>query len=420
MLGTLQEKPSNFEGLVELLYQSLGRASLQDVLPSSNDRIPDIEGTKLHFHFIDDSRLDHLFQFSSTGMTVRPSERGVSNCVYTAWEPYIDFFTCRRSKEQLFMDGDWAFSHGRTGTFDFFELSSAIGQLESRLPILAWIDMEKAIKAISAASCKLNSCSFIERVSNLRREDFMANYASLGKPVILADTFATWPTREFSFDWLLKIYERRNLVYDVGNGSMFSLPVSDYIERVARNDPVPKKLGLPLTQEFLKHYRHPQYFPQISFFLKAQSLIVAPEDASAKRGYGNATCWHCDLADNFLIQLIGRKRVQLAPPHNAGCFYLSKTEPSHDNVGFFQSPVDPKDPDLTKYPSFANVSVMECTIGPGDTLFIPCGWFHNVGNLTPSVGVNCWKIFPFAEVAPELGATDNQNIPWQSSAGLKM
>ena len=299
------------------------------------------------------------------------------------------------------MEGDWSFSRGRTGIFDFFDLSPGLHELESRLPIPARIDTDSTMRIVSAASRELGPLSSIDRVSNLPPKDFFARYTSLGKPVVLSDTFARWPTQLFSFEMLLGIYAHRSLIYDGGAGTIFALPVNDYIERIARNDTVPRKLEIPLTREFLKHYRYPEYFSRESFFQKAQSLIVAPEDASRKRGYGNATSWHCDLADNFLVQLIGQKRVQLAPPHNEDCFYLTKINPRHNNVGFFYSPLDPKQPDLEKYPRFALASVTECVLGPGDTLFIPFGWFHNVDNLTPSAAVNCWKIAPCAEVAPD-------------------
>jgi hypothetical protein len=409
MLKILGTKPSDFDGVIDLVSEALGMPAHQIALASSVKRAEGPKNAELHFRFTDDSRLDHHFVFSENKMSIsstQPSRRNQSHEIHTSWDAYLDFLLCRRSKEQLFMEGDWGFSHGRTGTFDFFELSLGIQELERRLPIPAWVDMESAIRVVGAASLRLGSFDSIERVSNLSPKDFFARYASLGRPVVLSDTFVRWPTQQFSFDMLLGIYERRSLIYDAGLGTMFSLPVNDYIERVARNDSVPQKLEIPLTREFLKHYRYPQYFTPKSFFQKAQSLIVAPEDAFVKRGYGNATCWHCDLADNFLVQLIGQKRVQLAPPHNNDCFYVAKKEPRHDNVGFFHSPLDPKEPDIKKYPRFADVTVVECVLGPGDTLFIPFGWFHNVDNLAPSVAVNSWKIAPCAEVAPELGATD--------------
>lgn len=45
-------------------------------------------------------------------------------------------------------------------------------------------------------------------------------------------------------------------------------------------------------------------------------------------------------------------------------------------------------PDLQKYPKFENVCRYECMLHPGDALFIPAMWFHNITTLDFSVGVN--------------------------------
>ena len=43
--------------------------------------------------------------------------------------------------------------------------------------------------------------------------------------------------------------------------------------------------------------------------------------------------------------------------------------------------IDIDDPDLKEFPIFAEVTRHECVMEPGDVLFIPALWFHNVTSL---------------------------------------
>jgi len=45
-------------------------------------------------------------------------------------------------------------------------------------------------------------------------------------------------------------------------------------------------------------------------------------------------------------------------------------------------------PDLEKYPLFEKATVYEVILEPGDILFIPSLWFHNVRAETPCISIN--------------------------------
>lgn len=44
-------------------------------------------------------------------------------------------------------------------------------------------------------------------------------------------------------------------------------------------------------------------------------------------------------------------------------------------------------PDLNRFPDHAHPRVMDCMIGPGDLLFLPVGWWHDVKGLDLSITV---------------------------------
>nr|XP_039248683.1 tRNA wybutosine-synthesizing protein 5-like [Styela clava] len=117
----------------------------------------------------------------------------------------------------------------------------------------------------------------------------------------------------------------------------------------------------------------PNFFPEDSFF--SSVFRIASEKLQL---------WtHYDMMDNLLIQVKGRKRVVLFPPTDVENLYLQ---------GDKSEIMDIFTPDLSKYPLFAKVKRYEAFLEPGDLLFIPALWFHNVVALEFGIAVNVfWK-----------------------------
>jgi lysine-specific demethylase 8 len=92
---------------------------------------------------------------------------------------------------------------------------------------------------------------------------------------------------------------------------------------------------------------------------------------------------HFDSADNMFAQMYGAKRVILISPR-----YSRRLYPFEDNPS--KSQVDPENPDLERFPRFANCPRLECDLQPGDLLYIPRGWWHFLAADEVSISVNCW------------------------------
>ncbi len=87
--------------------------------------------------------------------------------------------------------------------------------------------------------------------------------------------------------------------------------------------------------------------------------------------------------DNLLVQVTGRKKVVLFSPRDATNLYLH---------GDKSQVLDIDTPDLSVYPRFASAQRHECYLEPGDVLFIPALWFHNVVALDFGVAINIfWR-----------------------------
>ncbi|PVD38143.1 hypothetical protein C0Q70_00754 [Pomacea canaliculata] len=87
--------------------------------------------------------------------------------------------------------------------------------------------------------------------------------------------------------------------------------------------------------------------------------------------------------DNMLIQVTGHKKVVLFSPQEACNLYLD---------GDKSAVLDIDNPDLIRFPKFAKACRIEGCLEPGDILFIPALWFHNVISKDFGIAVNVfWK-----------------------------
>lgn len=97
---------------------------------------------------------------------------------------------------------------------------------------------------------------------------------------------------------------------------------------------------------------------------------------------GHLTPLHYDVYDNFLNQIIGRKKVTLFSPSDKE--YLCTS-----SEGDTQNPVvNPFEPDYERFPHFRRATPIEFIMEPGDTLYQPAGWFHQIESLDVTVSVN--------------------------------
>jgi hypothetical protein len=91
---------------------------------------------------------------------------------------------------------------------------------------------------------------------------------------------------------------------------------------------------------------------------------------------GTVTPLHHDTLMLFHTQVVGRKRWRFISPLEWARLY------NHNNVF---SPIDIDRPDLHRYPMFRDVTVLEVVVEPGDTVFLPLGWWHQVTALDVSL-----------------------------------
>lgn len=108
---------------------------------------------------------------------------------------------------------------------------------------------------------------------------------------------------------------------------------------------------------------------------------------------GNATTvsTHYDLSDNIACVVAGRRRFTLFPPEQLANLYVGPLD--FTLAGQPVSMVSLNNPDLERYPRFADAMAASMTaeLEPGDAIYVPPLWWHQVESLTPfNVLVNYW------------------------------
>lgn len=111
---------------------------------------------------------------------------------------------------------------------------------------------------------------------------------------------------------------------------------------------------------------------------------------------GTVTPLHHDTLMLCHTQIVGRKRWRFISPLQTPLLY------NHFEV---YSPIDLDRPDLERYPLFAQARVLEVVVEPGETVFLPLGWWHQVTSLDVSLS------FSYSNIAvPNEYRFDNPRI----------
>jgi ribosomal protein L16 Arg81 hydroxylase len=109
---------------------------------------------------------------------------------------------------------------------------------------------------------------------------------------------------------------------------------------------------------------------------------------------GSIAPLHHDPFDNFFIQVYGRKRFLLFPPADHRNLYVYPKTHARNR----QSQVDLRAeiPDLPNNP-FAhalNATGLEILLNPGDVMYLPPFWFHQVESVDDTISLNTWYNSP--------------------------
>lgn len=238
-------------------------------------------------------------------------------------------------------------------------------------------------EAIKRAARALPTISEIPRTGPLSASAFHAR-AVQGLPFLMTGLVGRWPLCSLSPQVLSERYSELRVRARTGDyinnafradRPMQDMSMGEYLELVACGSgslPPPYVGNLELRElNTLCHW--PSYFRKMG----PPRFWLGPT--------GTVTPLHCDFDDNIFAQIWGTKRIFLAPPHHDEFLYVREANPV-----LFGSPVDPEAPDDERFPLACQANLIECIVRPGDLLYVPAGWYHQVRALSFSLSSNRW------------------------------
>ncbi len=125
----------------------------------------------------------------------------------------------------------------------------------------------------------------------------------------------------------------------------------------------------------------------------ALRLPYAPSTSEPSVWMGNKTTaqTHFDLSQNIALVISGRRRFTLFPPEQVANLYMSPVETAPCGTPISMVRLDA--PDFQKHPRFeeALTHAVYADLEPGDAIFIPYMWWHQVQASGPlNMLVNYW------------------------------
>ena len=218
--------------------------------------------------------------------------------------------------------------------------------------------------------------------------DFYKEFVKPGIPVVIEGGASDWDCiGKWSPSWLCEHYGDEPIIYI--DSTPEQMEQKDYSSTLGKfsdvltginNGDVTKYIRFsPLLHDhpellrdfnanWLKKMRHP-----FSTGKKLQ-LFVGPK--------GSKTDLHAAAEYNFFTQVYGRKHWYICSPKSDAAL-----DPLNLGLAYFTSKFNPKFPDFKSFPISKDIDFHECILEPGDILYNPSSYWHQVENESDSIGV---------------------------------
>lgn len=228
----------------------------------------------------------------------------------------------------------------------------------------------------------------VEKRSHVPAEEFVRRYVIGCRPVVLTGLTRDWPamqrwspqdlkTRFGHLDVEIQAERSANPRYEEDKlGHRRQVRLADFVDQVlaggATND-----YYMTANNEAL---RRPEFAPLLAD-IGSLPEVCDPAELPKRSSFwfgpaGTNTPLHHDTIMLFHTQVVGRKRWRFISP--------LQTPKLYNHNGVF-SPIDIDHPDDQRYPDFRQATVLEVVVEPGETVFLPLGWWHQVTSLDVSL-----------------------------------
>lgn len=203
----------------------------------------------------------------------------------------------------------------------------------------------------------------------------------------LAEAFAAKRPSWFSFApaeacaaaWSIDALARRfggekvRIIVDAPDGSPWAKDASSHVRDATFAEYVSLLRDPGRTQPCYLALEPLARFPGLGPPAELVSLL-GDRQADARISVGSANVQigvHFDYEDNVFVELSGTKHFTLIAPEYSRVMSASRFNMTQSEID------DASRPDLTRFPRYAEATIIEGEIGPGEALVIPRTWWHH-------------------------------------------
>lgn len=237
----------------------------------------------------------------------------------------------------------------------------------------------------------------IDIVENIGTKEFNEHFFDPQKPVVIKgltkDTIAgnKWSVnyfKEVMGDVIVDVYDNNNKksVNSAYTTPDIKMKFGDYLGILSKNEDT--NLRIFLFDLF-------KYNPQLKIDFPCPDLFKGVLDNFARMFFAgkNTTVrihYDIDMSNVLHTHFGGRKRVVLIAPEYSSMLYCLPFNT--------YSLINPDKPDYEKYPELKNVKGYDFILEPGDSVFMPSGYWHYMTYLDASFSVSYRRLRPNIQV----------------------
>lgn len=217
----------------------------------------------------------------------------------------------------------------------------------------------------------------VEKISGLSSAEFLKNYFNKGVPVILQDFVSkdspAWT--KWSYDYFKEIAGDKEVSLlgkeDASNDRAASAPVAkmkfgDYLDLIER-EPTDLRIFLFNLMKLKPELNKDLIYNDLTGGKVIQWL---PYLFFGGKGSSTRNHFDIDMSHVFLTQYKGIKKIWLFPLEQSDLMYKLPYN--------FHSIANLKNPDFEQFPAIKHLKGYEAEIHPGETVFMPSGWWHYI------------------------------------------
>ena len=215
----------------------------------------------------------------------------------------------------------------------------------------------------------------VDRVSEISRDDFQSKYMHPERPLVIESLAADWPARR---KWTPEFFRQEHghrlvKVYDHSfatpgetyMSSLRTIPLRDYIDQVIHQDGDLRMFLYNMVRE-APELKQDVIFPDLADGFSKMFIFMF----FGCTGSVTPIHYDIDMTHVFHTPLYGRKRVVLFAPDQSRRLY--------QHPFTIRSYVNVDEPDYQRFPALAGARGYQAILEPGETIFIPSGYWHHI------------------------------------------